>query len=108
MSDHDLLYKGPAGYVDLSAVEHNGQRGALLRYVNPDLRKLHAIDATGLMEMLHAVAIVEEAIAGNDPPQFMIMHGAYDALHAGADVTQFFGDPDYDAVRDLLHRGVEL
>ena len=55
MADHESLYKGPDGYVELTAVEHNGQRGALLRFINPDVRKLHAIDPTGMKEMFHAV-----------------------------------------------------
>jgi enoyl-CoA hydratase/carnithine racemase len=101
------LYSGPAGYVELTAIEHNGQRGALLRYVNPDMRKLHAIDATGMLEMFHAVGMVEEEVA-NGRLSFLVMYGAYDPLHAGADVTQFDGDPDYDAIREHLYRGVEL
>jgi enoyl-CoA hydratase/carnithine racemase len=105
---HDSLYKGPEGYVELTAVEHNGKRGTLLRYINPDLRKLHAVDSTGMMEMFHAVATVEEQLVGEGPPEFLIMHGAYDPLHAGADVTQFDGDPDYEAIRAHLYRGVEL
>jgi enoyl-CoA hydratase/carnithine racemase len=110
MATQDSLYNGPDGYVTLSSVDHNGQRGVMLRYVNPDLRKLHAIDATGISELLHAIAIVEEQLtAGRDvAPEFLILHGAYDPLHAGADVTQFDGDPDYDAIRDLLYSGIEL
>ena len=104
------LYRGPAGYVELTSTEHNGQSGLLLRYVNPDVRKLHAIDEAGMLEMYQAIATVEEQVAGGaeDAPQFLVLYGAYDPLHAGADVTQFDGDPDYEAVAAHMHRGVEL
>lgn len=105
MSDHEFLYKGPEAYVELTGIEYNSKRGALLRYVNPDLRKLHAIDSLGMIELSHAIATVEE-LQGD--LQFVVLHGAYDPLHAGADVTQFDGDPDYDAIRYDLFRGVEL
>jgi enoyl-CoA hydratase/carnithine racemase len=99
------LFKGPAGYVQLTEVEHQGKRGAVLRYINPDPRKLHAVDVTGLRELNEAVAAVEQQ-AGD--LEFLVLHGAYDPLHAGADVTQFDGDPDIDAIREHMYRGVEL
>ncbi|MDQ3023227.1 MAG: enoyl-CoA hydratase/isomerase family protein [bacterium] len=111
MSDQDdILYKGPDGYVELAAAEHNGKRGALLRYINPDARKLHAVDEIGMLEMDHAIATVEELCArgAGQGIDFLVLYGAYDPLHAGADVTQFDGDPDYDAISAHLHRGVGL
>jgi enoyl-CoA hydratase/carnithine racemase len=100
----DNIYKGGSGYVTLQRVEHNGRTGALLQYVNPDPRKLHAIDTQGMVEFTEAIGAAE----ADTTLQFLVLYGAYDPLHAGADVTQFAGEPDYATIREHLHRGTEL
>jgi enoyl-CoA hydratase/carnithine racemase len=104
------VYAGPQGYVRLTALEAAGRRGLLLRYANPDPRKLHAVDYQGMVEMCEALERIEGLLAeaSADVPAFLVMMGTCDALHAGADITQFAGDPDYDAIRAHLHRGAEF
>ena len=96
-------FSGAEGYCELSYIEAAGRRGALLYYVNPDQRKLHAVDSTGLEELEQAVALLEQSDAA-----FCIFYGAYDPLHAGADVTEFAGDPDLQAIHVHLQRGTQL
>jgi len=74
-------------------------------YANPDPQKMHAIDVDGMLEMEEAVGVVEERVG---ELKFLIMHGAYDQIHAGADITQFAGDCDYDAISLHLKRGTDL
>jgi enoyl-CoA hydratase/carnithine racemase len=99
------LYRGPGGYVKVDAVEFNGQDGALFYYANPDPRKLHAVDTRGMQELEEGVGAVE-AVA--DKLRFVVFHGAYDPVHAGADITEFAGAPDYPAIRAHLRRGAAL
>jgi len=100
----ELLYQGTGGYVWAKRVTHNEKQGALLYYGNPDSRKLHAIDVQGMEELETGVATLE-ATPGLD---FCIFYGAYDPVHAGADITQFAGDPDFSAIKQHLYRGTDL
>jgi enoyl-CoA hydratase/carnithine racemase len=100
----DLLYRGDYGYVRVETTTHLGTTGALVYYHNPEPRKLHAIDSDGMAELYSAIAAVEE----HPQLQFCIFYGAYDPVHAGADITQFAGDPDYALIRDHLLRGTRL
>lgn len=99
------LYAGGKGYVQVDLVTHNGQTGALLSYINPDPRKLHAVDVDGLREMEEGFQAVEQVVGDL---RFLIMYGAYDPVHAGADITQFAADCDYEAINIHLHRGTVL
>lgn len=105
MAAGELIYTGPEGYVTLTRAEHSGKHGALLYYANPDARKLHAVDVQGMCEMEDAVSALEQEAEGLD---FCIFCGAYDQVHAGADITQFAGDPDYAAIKKHLDRGTIL
>lgn len=100
----DFLYRGDYGYARAELISHKGQPGVLLSYVNPDPRKLHAVDADGMAELYAAV----EAIDAELSLKFCIFHGAYDPIHAGADITQFAGVPDYSLIRTHLYRGTDL
>jgi enoyl-CoA hydratase/carnithine racemase len=105
------VYSGGQGYVSLRRIEHKGQSGLLLRYANPDPRKLHAIDEQGMIEMFEALAVLEESAAipgGEGGPAFVVFSGNCDPVHAGADITQFAGEPDYEMIKKHLHRGTEL
>jgi enoyl-CoA hydratase/carnithine racemase len=99
------LYTGPAGYVTLTEVEHDAQRGALLYYVNPDQRKLHAVDTKGMQEWEEAVGVLEESAPRL---RFAVCYGAFDPVHAGADITEFADQPDFAAIRTHLLRGAAL
>ena len=99
-----MIYTGEAGYVEVRAVSHDGKAGALLRYVNPDARKLHAVDVQGMKEMEEGVA----AVLAAPGLEFCVFYGAYDPVHAGADITQFAGDPDIPAIKAHLDRGTVL
>lgn len=99
------LYSGSKGYVRVDHATYAGKSGALLSYVNPDPRKLHAVDVDGLREMEEGIQAVESQVAELD---FLIMYGAYDPVHAGADITQFADDCDYEAINTHLHRGTVL
>src|SRR5690606_9416550 len=90
----EMLYSGDKGYVTLFAVEHNGKRGALLRYVNPNRARLHAVDTQGMLEMEEAVSVLER----DQSLAFCVFTGAYDLVHAGADITEFKGECDVDAI----------
>jgi enoyl-CoA hydratase/carnithine racemase len=105
MAAGEMIYEGPEGYVTLKRTEHNGKQGALLYYANPDARKLHAVDVQGMCEMEDAVTALEQEAGALD---FCVFYGAYDQVHAGADITQFAGDPDYAAIKKHLDRGTLL
>ncbi len=98
------LYQGAAGYADVRLAERAGKPGALLRYVNPDPRKLHAVDVAGMRELAEAV----EAVLAAPGLSFCVFYGTYDPVHAGADITQFAGDPDIPAIKAHLDRGTQL
>jgi len=100
----DVLYRGDYGYARAELITHNGRQGALVYYANPEPRKLHAIDADGMNELSAAVEAVEAAKG----LAFCVFYGAYDPVHAGADITQFAGDPDYAYIRAHLYRGTDL
>ncbi|MCB1185557.1 enoyl-CoA hydratase/isomerase family protein [bacterium] len=100
----EQLYAGAKGYVTVSAVEHNGKHGAVLRYVNPNRAKLHAVDTDGMLEMEEAIAVLEQ----DATLEFGVFTGAYDVIHAGADITEFKGDCDVDAIHKHLSRGTSL
>lgn len=100
-------YAGPHGYVTLRTAECGGIRGLVLRYANPDPRKLHAIDEQGMIEMFAALEKIE-CLAGEGGAEFLVFHGTCDPVHAGADITQFAGNPDYVVIRGHLQRGTEL
>ena len=101
---NEALYTGSEGYVTLERIEHRAQSGAILRYSNPDKLKLHAVDTQGMLEMEEAVSVLE----GLSELQFCLFCGAYDPLHAGADITEFQGEPDVDAIAVHLLRGTSL
>jgi len=101
----EMIYQGSHGYVWLKRVAHEGKPGALLYYANPDPRKLHAVDVEGMRELEEGVAALAGAV---DELEFCVFHGAYDPVHAGADITQFAGDCDYAAIDLHLNRGTEL
>lgn len=98
------LFAGEQGYVHLDAVKHNGRKGALLHYENPNPAKMHAIDTQGMLEMEQAVSALE----GTEGLEFCVLYGSYDLIHAGADVTEFRGDCDIDAIGKHLKRGTRL
>ena len=100
----EQLYRGEQGYVSLDAVEHNGQRGAILRYANPNRARLHAVDTQGMLEMEEAVSVLEQ----DQSLQFCLLSGSYDLVHAGADITEFRGECDVDAIHRHLSRGTSL
>lgn len=100
-----MMYEGPDGYVWVKQLEHGGQRGAVLYFANPDPRKLHAVDVVGMQELEAGVAAIEAAA---EDLSFCVIHGAYDPVHAGADITQFAGDCDYAAIKAHLDRGTAL
>jgi enoyl-CoA hydratase/carnithine racemase len=102
-----MLYEGQWGYVWVKRVERTGQRGALLYYAHPDPRKLHIIDEQGMRELANGVKAVAESPEA-EQLRFCVFHGAYDPVHAGADITQFAGDCNYDAIKDHLLRGTDL
>jgi enoyl-CoA hydratase/carnithine racemase len=107
----ETLYSGAHNYVTLTRVHHHGRFGVLLYYANPDPRKLHAVDERGMLELFQAVATVEEQAvlpAESGGLSFLVLYGAYDAVHAGADITEFAGEPDYERLRAHMYRGVEL
>ena len=101
----EVLYSGAKGYVWLRRIDAGTRHGALMFYANPDAQKMHAIDVDGMLEMEEAVGVVEGLTGELD---FLIMHGAYDPIHAGADITQFHGDCDYEAIARHLKRGTNL
>lgn len=101
----DYFFKGAKGYAHAAPVEHEAKQGALVYFANPDPRKLHAVDVDGMNELYHAIEAVE---AHADDLAFCVFYGAYDPVHAGADITQFAGDPDVDAIRAHLYRGTDL
>jgi enoyl-CoA hydratase/carnithine racemase len=101
----EMIYQGSNGYVWLKRVTHEGKTGALLYYANPDPRKLHAVDVEGMRELEEGIAALAGAV---DELEFCVFHGAYDPVHAGADITQFAGDCDYGAIDVHLNRGTEL
>lgn len=101
----EMLYEGASSYVWVRGVEHRGKRGALLYYANPDARKLHAVDVDGMRELEEGIAAISDAVDGL---RFCVFHGAYDPVHAGADITEFAGDCDYEAIDMHLRRGTEL
>jgi len=103
-----MIYQGEQGYVWVARTEHSGKAGLLLYFANPDARKLHAVDEQGMKELHRAVVAASDAATQDASLSFCIFHGAYDPLHAGADVTMFAGDPDYSAVKDHLYRGTEV
>ncbi len=120
------VYRGPQGYASLTPVSYAGRSGFLLHYRNPDPRKLHAVDSQGMRELSEAVAaleglvsaadgVVASAVASGEPhPEadelaaFCVIYGDYDPIHAGADITEFAGEPDYSAIHQHMLRGVEL
>ncbi len=101
----DYYFKGAKGYAHAAPVEHDGKLGALVYFVNPDPRKLHAVDVEGMNELYNAIEAIE---AHADDLEFCVFYGAYDPVHAGADITQFAGEPDVDAIRAHLYRGADL
>lgn len=119
-------YQGPKGYARLSAVTGAGHSGFLLEYRNPDPRKLHAVDSQGMRELSEAVAALEAAVAAADSAvasavasgephpendellSFCVIHGVYAPLHAGADITEFAGEPDFEAIHQHMLRGVDI
>lgn len=105
VSEVSRLYSGAGGYVTVSEVEHEGQRGALLHYANPDPRKLHAVDTRGMQEWEEGLGAIEAAA---DRLRFAVFYGEYDPVHAGADITEFAGAPDFPAIRAHLLRGAAL
>ena len=100
----EVLYAGADGYVEVRRLEHNSSTGAILRYKNPEPRKLHAVDFTGMRELEDGIDIITRA----DGLDFCVLIGAYDPIHAGADITQFAGEPDYAAIQEHLERGTKL
>lgn len=103
-----MLYQGQWGYVWVKRVEHAGKTGALLYYNHPDPRRLHIIDEQGMKELFNGVRAIADAAHQDSALSFCVFHGAYDQVHAGADITQFAGDCDYEAIRSHLYRGTEL
>lgn len=101
----NALYTGPDGYVTVTKTIHNNKPGALFYFANPDGRKLHAVDSVGMAEMYSGVEALEQHA---DELEFCVFFGAYDPVHAGADITEFAGDPDYDKIKSHLYRGTEL
>jgi enoyl-CoA hydratase/carnithine racemase len=101
----EVLFAGSDGYVQVRAVAHAGLAGALLYYANPDPRKLHAVDTKGMQEWEAGVAAIEQHSSELD---FAIFFGAYDSVHAGADITEFAGEPNYLDIRKHLLRGAHL
>ncbi|MBN2082473.1 hypothetical protein JW859_09760 [bacterium] len=104
-AERSTLYKGDAGYVRLEKVIRGTKSGTLLRYSNPDPKKLHAVDSTGMAELEQAVAILED---NKEELDFCVFYGDYDPIHAGADITEFSGDCDYAAIDRHLLRGTDL
>ncbi|MCC7478898.1 enoyl-CoA hydratase/isomerase family protein [bacterium] len=120
------LYTGPQGYASLTPVSFSGRSGFLLHYRNPDPRKLHAVDSQGMRELSEALAALESTVAAGDAlvasavasgephpeadelASFCVIHGDYDPVHAGADITEFAGDPDYSAIHQHMLRGVDI
>jgi enoyl-CoA hydratase/carnithine racemase len=100
-----MWYAGPGGYVTVTGREHAGRAGALLYYANPDPRKLHAVDTRGMQEWEAGLGAIE---ARADELDFAVFYGAYDPVHAGADITEFAGEPDFGAIREHLLRGAAL
>lgn len=100
----ELLFAGEKDYVEVRRAHQAGRAGALLSYVNPDPRKLHAVDALGMRELEQGV----EAVISAAGLEFCVFYGAYDPVHAGADITQFAGEPDYTAIKAHLDRGTQL
>jgi enoyl-CoA hydratase/carnithine racemase len=98
------LYTGEAGFATAHRITHAGRSGALVYYANPDPRKLHSISVPGLRELEAAVDSVIRAPGLS----FCVFHGAYDLIHAGADITQFAGEPDHAVIDAHLRRGTEL
>jgi enoyl-CoA hydratase/carnithine racemase len=104
-ADITNLYSGPGGYVNVEAIEFDGKPGALFFYANPDPRKLHAVDTRGMQELEDAIGVVEARV---HDLRFVVFYGAYDPVHAGADITEFAATPDYAAIRKHLLRGAAL
>jgi enoyl-CoA hydratase/carnithine racemase len=103
-----MLYQGQWGYVWLKRIEHAGKTGALLYYNHPDPRKLHIIDEQGMKELYHGIRALADAAQADHSLSFCVFFGAYDLIHAGADITQFAGDCDYDSISSHLYRGADL
>lgn len=103
-----MLYQGQWGYVWVKRIKHAGKAGALLYYNHPDPRKLHIIDEQGMKELYNGVRAVAEAARSDKSLAFCIIHGAYDPVHAGADITQFAGDCDFESIKLHLFRGADL
>jgi enoyl-CoA hydratase/carnithine racemase len=99
------LYHGPANYVTVTKVEAGGKHGAMFYYANPEPRKLQAVDTRGMQEWEAGLTAIE-AVA--DQLSFVVFYGSYDPLHAGADITEFAGEPDFEAIRAHLLRGAVL
>ena len=104
-ADITTLYSGSGGYVNVEAIEYDGHPGALFFYANPDPRKLHAVDTRGMQELEDAIGVIE---ARAHDLKYVVFYGAYDPVHAGADITEFAGAPDYPAIRTHLLRGAAL
>ncbi len=100
----DRLYQGSQGYVSLDKLSYQGRQGARLQYLNPNPARMHAVDTTGMQEMFDAVSVLEKT----QDLSFCIFHGTLDAIHAGADITEFQGECDLDAIHSHLKRGTSL
>lgn len=100
----ESIYTGIQGYVSLELIDHKGSPGCILKYSNPNPAKLHAVDTQGMLEMEEAVSEIES----RKDLQFCIFTGAYDQVHSGADITEFHGDCDVDAISVHLLRGTSL
>jgi enoyl-CoA hydratase/carnithine racemase len=100
----DVVYHGAADHVTVCVIEHGGKRGALFFLHNPDPRKLQAVPDTALDEFAAGL----DAIEADTSLKFCIFHSTCDFIHAGADVTQFFGDVDDAWIREYARKGVRL